>query len=101
MGSGSFSSISVSSDFVLASIRGTLAGLLFSVTESWFSTLGVGLIPLREEGMGLMGEEVARVLDLRLKVPNDNLGDIPAVKSLFVAAFDIISVLLVLTGELD
>ena len=41
--------------------------------------------------MGLMGEEVARVLDLRLKVPNVDLGDIPAVKSLFVAAFDILA----------
>jgi hypothetical protein len=51
--------------------------------------------------MALMGDEVARLLDLRLKAANDDLGDIPAVKSLFVAAFDIISVVLVWTEELD
>ena len=101
MASGSFSSISMSSDFALTSIRGTLAELPFSVTESWFSTLGVGLIPLREVGMALMGDEVARLLDLRPKVVNGDRGDIPAVRSLFVAAFDIISVVLVLTEELD
>ena len=48
--------------------------------------------------MALMGDEVARLLDLRLKVANE---DIPAVRSLFVAAFDIISVVLVRTEELD
>ena len=101
MGSDSFSSISMSSHFALASIRGTLAELPFSVTESWFSTLRVGLIPLREEGMALMGDEVARLLDFRLKVANEDFGDIPAVRSLFVAAFDIISVVLVRTKELD
>ena len=48
-----------------------------------------------------MGDEVARLLDLRLKVVNGDLGDIPAVRSLFVAAFDIISVVLVRAEELD
>ena len=98
MGSGSFSSIAISSDFALTSIRGTFAELPFSVTESWFSILGVGL---REIGMALMGDEVARLLDLRLQVSSDDLGDIPAVRSLFVAALDIISVLLVWTVDLD
>ena len=51
--------------------------------------------------MALMGDEVARLLDLRLKVSNDDLVDIPAVKSLFLATFDIISVLLFRTIELD
>ena len=97
MGSGSFSSIAFSSDFALTSIRGTLAELPFSVTESWFSILGVGL---REIGMALMGDEVARLLDLILQVSSDDLGDIPAVRSLFVA-LDIISVLLVRTVDLD
>ena len=91
----------MSSDFASTSIRGTLAELPFSVTESWFSTLRVGLIPLREVGMALMGDEVASLLDLRLKVANEDFGDIPAVRSLFVAAFDIISVVLVRTKELD
>ena len=48
-----------------------------------------------------MGDEVARLLDLRPKVVNGDRGDIPAVRSLFVAAFDIISVVLVRTEELD
>ena len=51
--------------------------------------------------MALMGDEVASLLDLRLKVSNDDLGDSPSVRSLFVATFDIISVLLVRTMELD
>ena len=51
--------------------------------------------------MALMGDEVARLLDLRLKVANEDFCDIPAVRSLFVAAFDIISVVLVRTEELD
>jgi hypothetical protein len=51
--------------------------------------------------MALMGDEVARLLDLRLKVANEDFDDIPAVRSLFVAAFDIISVVLVRTEELD
>ena len=51
--------------------------------------------------MALMGDEVARLLDLRLKVVNDELGDTPAVRSLFVAALDIIPVVLVRTMELD
>merc|ERR1719295_132758 len=51
--------------------------------------------------MALMGDEVARLLDLRQQVSSDDLGDIPAVRSLFVAALDIISVLLVRTVDLD
>ena len=101
VGSGSMLSISMSSDLALTSIRGTLAELPFSVTESWFSILGIGSIPLMEWVMALMGDEVASLLDLRLKVSNDDLGDSPSVRSLFVATFDIISVLLVRTMELD
>ena len=51
--------------------------------------------------MALMGDEVARLVDLRLKVSNDDLGDIPEVRSVFLAAFDISSALLVRTIELD
>ena len=51
--------------------------------------------------MALMGDEVVSLLDLRLKVSNDDLVDIPVVKSLFLATFDIISVLLFRTMELD
>ena len=91
----------MSSDLALTSIRGTLAELPFSVTESWFSILGIGSIPLMEWVMALMGDEVASLLDLRLKVSNDDLGDSPSVRRLFVATFDIISVLLVRTMELD
>ena len=87
--SGSFSSISMSSAFELTSIRGTLAELLFSVNEACVSILGIGSIPRMEMGIPLRDGEVAGLVEL---VRNDGFGDIPEVRSLFVTAFDIMSV---------
>ena len=92
IGSGSISSISISSAFELTSIRGTLAELLFSVIEACVSILGIGSIPRMEMGIPLRDGEVAGLLELIGLVRNDGFGDIPDVRSLFVTAFDIRSV---------